>query len=137
MQFIDYPGRKDSTGQSGRNAQSAEKGPPRQMKIYLSRIPLEEFAPKKPASAAGPEPVSEKERIARHLAAQQQPPIPARPAANGHTQPAAPSAAPAAVLHKAPGRDPRRPPLPPKKSDSKEDDGKKKSFWSRVMSDQR
>ena len=132
MQFIDYPGRKDSAGQSARTGSrpSADKGPPRQMKIYLSRIPLEEFVPKGPAANTGP--LTEKDRIAMHYKAQQPPPPAPRPTANGHAQPVAQSPSAPAVLYKVSGADPRRPPLPPKGHTSKEDEGKKRSFWSRL-----
>ena len=90
-QYIDYPGRRPSTGAAaasavkengasgGRGAMGGnaftDKAPPRQIKIYLSRIPLEEFVPKpqrhNSAGAGDNEAPSDKERMAHHFASQE------------------------------------------------------------------
>lgn len=132
MQFIDYPGRKDSSGEANsRQTSSAgqSKAPPRQMKIYLSRILLQEFVPKQPTRTGSAD--GEKARLASHFATQAPSPPPRTSSANiPHTSQASP-----ATLHKKPGSDPRKPPLPPKNHANKEEEGRFRSFWSRVTSD--
>lgn len=90
-QYIDYPGRRPSTSagasaaikangaEGGRGAMGGnaftDKAPPRQIKIYLSRIPLEEFVPKpqRHNSAGESGTLSDKERMAQHFANQEGP----------------------------------------------------------------
>lgn len=133
MQFIDYPGRKDSSGQGSRETPFAPqcKAPPRQMKIYLSRIRLDEFVPKQPAPIGSSGPQSEKERLHAHYATH--PPVPL-PGSNAPTSILGGGSLPA-TLHKKHGADPRKPPLPPKAANGKEEEGRLRSFWSRVTSD--
>jgi len=113
MTFIDYPGRERRHS----NAKE-DKVPPTRIKIYLSRITLEEFVPKRPDSAdSHGEAGKENQR-------------------GGSGSSPGPS-----VLSKLqigrPGNT-LKPPLPPKtdahRDDTREDGSKKKSFWARAMS---
>ena len=85
MQFVDYPGR---AMQSGPDGERDKRVPPNEIRIYLSRIPLEELVPKAagndgvpvdssllPGSDAGP---SSTGKPTRNTASLFKPPLPQR-----------------------------------------------------------
>lgn len=127
MQYIDYPGRT-------RRESNKEKTPPGRIKIYLSRIQLEEFTPK--VGSASNDSATEKERLAAHLRERdtlprQRPQVPAgsssRPPQQG-----------GARLQRPPGG----PPLPPKGrqasntlADNQAEQSRLRAFFSRARSD--
>lgn len=128
MQYIDYPGRT-------RRESNKDKTPPGRIKIYLSRIQLEEFTPKVGPSSSS-DSATEKERLAAHLRERDTPPrqrphVPAgsssRPTQHG-----------SARLRRPPGG----PPLPPKgrqtnntPADSQAEQSRLRAFFSRARSD--
>lgn len=128
MQYIDYPGRT-------RRDSNKDKTPPGRIKIYLSRIQLEEFTPR---AGASNEAVSEKERLAAHLRARDNANGARLPPSGSSSSTARPTPPDRARLHRPSGA----PPLPPKGkqtaalgSDSQGDQSRLRAFFSRARSD--
>ena len=141
MQYIDYPGRT-------RRESNKDKTPPGRIKIYLSRIQLEEFTPKaggtsNESTAAA---ATEKERLAAHLRERDSRPPAQRPpttmaSSSGTNRPPVPSQQQqvgGARLQRPPGG----PPLPPKgrrtsntAADSQTEQSRLRAFFSRARSD--
>lgn len=127
MQYIDYPGRT-------RRESNKDKTPPARIKIYLSRIQLEEFTPK---SSTTNESLSEKERFAANLRQRDNSGRPSRPSVPGSSA-VRPPQPERAKLQRPPGM----PPLPPKGkqstatgSDSQGEQSRLRAFFSRARSD--
>ena len=128
MQYIDYPGRT-------RRESNKDKTPPGRIKIYLSRIQLEEFTPKVGATS---EALLEKERIAAHSHERDNGAGNSKPGPPSCTSAAKPLLPERAKLQ----RPPNMPPLPPKGkptmttgSDSQGEQSRLRAFFSRARSD--
>lgn len=128
MQYIDYPGRT-------RRESNKDKTPPGKIKIYLSRIQLEEFTPR-------PNPSTEKDKSAATAAASNQ----HRPGSgSGHVFSSSSKTPP--LNNKSPipqharlQRPNGAPPLPPKgqstsNNNSAEQGGRFRAFLAKVKSD--
>lgn len=128
MQYIDYPGRT-------RRESNKDKTPPGRIKIYLSRIQLEEFTPK-PAGPAQDSAAIEKERLAGQLRERNTPPGQRPPVASAHAQRQGQSDR--ARLQRPPG-----PPLPPKgkqtginaTGENQGEQSRLRAFFSRARTD--
>lgn len=126
MQYIDYPGR-------ARRESNKDKTPPGRIKIYLSRIQLEEFTPKPGSTNEG---AAEKERLAAHLGVRD------RTEALRPSQPSSTAARPPQPERAKVQRPPGMPPLPPKGkqsittgSGSQGGESRLRAFFSRARSD--